>query len=213
MITHEEILSALSWRYATKVFDPAVRLEDSEVDALLEATRLSASSFGLQPWTFILLDDPARRAPLKEHSWGQSQVVDSSHLVIFCRPISFGVPQIEALIKLSEEERGLPAGSLDGYKKMMLGWLKSRSPQQLVDWMDKQIYLALGTLMMAAALRGVDTCPMEGFDPQKYDELLGLEARGLRSVVLCPLGRRSTGDKYATAKKVRFPAKDVIVRL
>lgn len=206
------LLDSLNWRYATKVFDSSKKLSTEQMDALLEALRLAPSSYGMQPWKFVVVDSVELREKLKPVSWNQAQITDASHLIVLCRPDSITAQDVDRLMEATATARGIEVSSLDGYKQMVMG-VTQMSPEQQAVWASKQAYLALGVLLTAAAEMGIDACPMEGFDPAQYDEILGLNAKGLHSVVVCPVGFRSADDKYATAKKVRYPREEVVVRL
>ncbi|QQR54530.1 NAD(P)H-dependent oxidoreductase [Candidatus Peregrinibacteria bacterium] len=207
-----QFLDALKWRYATKVFDPAKKVLEEKLKELLEAARLAPNSFGLDAWAFVVVENPELRAKLREASWGQAQVTDASHLVVFCRQKELTVKDGEAMIALTAETRGVDPATLDGYKQMVIGSIAGRDEVSNATWMAKQVYLALGVFLSACALEGIDAGPMEGFDPAKYDEILDLEAKGLKSVVICAVGYRGD-DKYASAKKVRKAAENIIVRI
>lgn len=208
-----ELLQALNWRYATKTFDASKKVPDDVLTNIMEAARLAPSSYGLELWKFVVVDNAELRTKIREVAWNQGQVTDASHLVVLCRQATATAEDVEKFVKYTAEVRGMDVSALDGYKQMMLGAVSGMDEEKKANWMAKQVYLALGFLMSAAAEAGVDTCPMEGFDPAKVDEILGLEARGLKSVVLCPVGYRSADDKYGMAKKVRKPANEVIVRI
>jgi nitroreductase len=213
-ITSEQLLTQLNWRYATKQFDPARKISAPDWAALEESLVLTASSFGLQPWQFVVVTDPATREKLVPVSWGQRQVADASHLVVFARKKNFSEADIAAYIQRIVAVRGVPVESLAGYNNMMVGSLfKGREAAAREIWAINQIYIALGNFLTSAALLGIDTCPMEGLDPAKYDEILGLDAHGLATVVVGVAGYRAAGDKYASLKKVRFEKADVIVTL
>jgi nitroreductase len=154
--------------------------------------------------------DRAVRAKLVEHSWGQQQIVDASHLVVFSVKSVVDAAHAEKHIARMAEVRGIPAPSLDPFKGMVVGSLSRQSPEAIRTWMTHQIYIALGMFLAAAAMIGVDACPMEGFIPEKYDEILGLPGLGYSSVVLATVGYRSADDKTAGIKKVRFPHAEVI---
>ncbi len=209
----DDLLEQLHWRYAVKAFDPARKLSPEQLDALLESLRLAASSFGLQPWKFVVVDDPALRAKVRENAWGQSQTTDASQLIVLCAQRELTAADIDRWSAELTKARGGDPAIHEGYRKMMLGWHKSKTPEQLKQWMARQVYLALGTLLTAAAALGIDACPMEGFDPVKVGEVLGLEKLGLEAVVMCPVGFRSAADKYAGVAKVRYPQDEVIVRM
>lgn len=202
-------IQALEWRYATKQFDPAKRIDEPVVQRLLDVLRLSPSSFGLQPWRFLVISDPALRARLQPHAWNQSQITDASHLVVLCGRNSMDADYINSFIERTASERQIPAQSLDGYRQMMLSCLPMMQGEKGQAWMTHQVYLALGFLMSAAAAAGVDSCPMEGFSREDFDRELGLTGSEFGSRVLCALGYRSASDSYATAKKVRFELAEV----
>ena len=202
------VIEALTFRYATKQFDSARKIDAETWSALEQSLILTPSSFGLQPWKFIVITDAGLREQLVSHSWRQRQVADCSHLIVMAVQKSVDEAYIDRFVARIAEVRGVTAESLAGYRGMMTGSIGMMSP----EWAARQAYIALGQFMLAAALLGIDTCPMEGFLPAKYDELLGLEARGLTTAVLCPAGYRAAGDKYADVAKVRFAADDVIER-
>lgn len=210
-LTPDQALSALRWRYATKAFDPAKKIPSDVWDALEQSLVLTPSSYGLQPWKFLVITDKATREQLVPHSWGQRQVADCSHLVVFTVKSKITEAEVDALITRTVETRGIGRDSLNFYRDMIISdVVNGPRSKQAADWAKKQAYIALGQLMLSAALLGIDACPMEGFAPDKYDEILGLEARGLTTAVALPLGYRSADDKYAGLPKVRFPASDVI---
>ena len=214
MISREQLLEPLNWRYATKQFDPARKISDADWAALEEALILTPSSYGLQPWNFIVVTDPAIRQSLVPFSWGQRQPADCSHFVVFAIKKNFGVADINALLDRTVEVRGGDRSKLDAYGDMMIGDIVNGPRSKWIkEWMARQAYIALGNFMTSAALLGIDTCPMEGMDPAKYDEILGLPERGLATVVACPAGYRSAGDKYALLPKVRFAAEQLITRI
>ena len=208
------LLDHLRWRYATKAFDPA-RVIPSETWATLEeALILTPSSHGLQPWRFIVVTDPAVREKLLPHSWGQKQVVQCSHYVIFASLKKISVGDIDAYLVRAAEMTGRTLESLKGYREMIVGDLINGARGKVAgEWAARQAYIALGNFMTAAALLQVDTCPMEGFVPAEYDKVLGLEARGLTAAVCCAAGYRSAGDKYASQPKIRFAADKMIERI
>lgn len=210
-ITTDQLLSALNWRYATKVFDPARKISAATWSALEDILVLAPSSFGLQPWRFLVVRDDAIRAKLRPHSWGQSQVTDASHFVVFTARTEITASDIAHLIDRIAEVRGQPATALEPYRQMMEGGLlnEARKPH-LHDWSSRQAYIAMGQLMTGAAVLGIDTCPMEGFEPAKYDEILGTRKDGYACIAAVALGYRSSGDKYASLPKVRYPKSEVI---
>ena len=211
-IASETLLTQLRWRYATKKFDPTKKISAADWRALEETLVLAPSSFGLQPWRFIVVSNPAVREKLVPVSWGQRQVADASHLVIFAIKRGLNAADVDRFMDRTAEVRNVPAVSLDGFKQMLLGFLAK--PGFDVDaWAARQVYIALGQFMAGAALLGIDACPMEGLEPARYDEILGLEKEGYATVVACPAGYRAADDKYATLPKVRFAPEQVITRV
>lgn len=208
-----DLIQQLNWRYAVKGFDNAAKLSDAQMNSLKDVLQLSPSSFGLQPYKFVVVKNPELRAKLREVSWGQAQVTDASDLLVLCRREKIDAAYVEAFVQMTAQARGVEASSMEAYKQMMLGFVNNLTPETYAVWADKQVYLALGNLLTGAAMLGVDACPMEGFDSAKYDELLDLPAKGLRAVVVCPVGMRSAEDKYATAKKVRYSQDDLFVTI
>lgn len=210
-ISRESILSKLQWRYATKKFDAAKKLSSEDWNALEEVLRLAPSSYGLQPWKFLIVQNPELRAELKKASWDQSQVTDCSQFVVFLYRKKVDESWITNFVSLTEKTRGLPAGALTSYREMMLGDLVRGPRAKIIDvWAQRQTYIAMGMLMESAALLDVDTCPMEGLDPAAYDKILGLENSGWATVAACAVGYRAGDDKYQTLKKVRFSREDII---
>jgi len=205
------LLEALHWRYATKKFDAAAKIGPELWEALESALVLSPSSFGLQPWKFIVVTNPLTKAGLVAHSWGQPQPADCSHLVVFALKIGLNEAHVDHFLERQVEVRGGSLESLGGYRNLMVGGLqKAGDAGHLDTWQTHQVYIALGQFMTAAALLGVDTCPMEGIVPAEYDKALDLVGSGYRTVVACAAGYRSAEDKYASLKKVRFPASEVV---
>jgi nitroreductase len=207
----QQLLNALEWRYATKVFDPNKKIPIEVWKTLERALVLSPSSYGLQPYRFIVLTDPAKRAELLPHSWNQRQVVDCSHLVVFTARTKVTEADVDHLIQHTSQVRKIPAGSLNAYRGMMLGDIVNGPRSKVVfEWSARQTYIALGNLLTCAATLGVDACPMEGFVPAEYDRLLGLSDSGYATVAQCALGYRSPDDKYSKLPKVRFDAKELV---
>ncbi len=207
----DDILSALTWRYACKVFDPAKKIPAGTWAVLEESLVLTPSSFGLQPWRFIVIQDQQLKEKLVPHAWNQRQVADCSHLVVMAAHRQMPEAHIDANIHRMIEVRGGTPEALLGFRRMVAGFRQSGEDKGwLKDWAKQQSYIALGQFMLAAALLGVDTCPMEGFVPAKFDEVLGLDAGDFTSAVLCPAGYRGDSDKYAVLPKVRFAKADVI---
>ena len=204
-------IDILQWRYATKKFDATKKIPQNVFQELLEALRLAPSSFGLQPWKFVVVRDEALRKELKAHSWNQPQITDASELVVLCALKNLDEAYVKDFVRQIAETHGVSPESLKDYEGMMLGFIKNQTAAQLTEWMKRQLYIALGFLMYAASEKRIDSCPMEGFDSKKYDEILKLGEQGLQSVVLCTLGYRAKDDAYASLKKVRLAPKEVLV--
>jgi nitroreductase len=212
-ISNEHLLERMRWRYAVKKFDATKKIPAATWATLEEALILSPSSYGLQPWKFFVVDDAAIREQLLPHTWGQRQVVDASHLVVFAVKASVGAPEAQKLIDATSQIRGVPASALEGYKNMMVGSLSRATPEHVREWMTRQVFIAHGVFLNACAMVGVDACPMEGFVPEKYDEILGLPAKGYHSVVLATAGYRADDDHYAKLAKVRYPRAELVEHL
>ena len=211
-IQREQLTTQLKWRYATKQFDPTRRISPQDWEALSDAIVLTASSCGLQPWKFVVVTDNAMREKLLPATWGQRQVMDCSHFVIFASKANVAMKDLDELVDCIMEVRGVTRESLTGYRDMMIGALiKGLDDAGRKNWAAHQAYIALGNLLTSAALMGIDACPMEGFEPPKYDEILGLTKLGLTATVCCALGYRAASDKYASIKKVRFKKQDLLI--
>jgi nitroreductase len=212
-ISPPQLVEALNWRYATKKFDPAKRIPDDTWNALELSLVLSPSSIGLQPWKFFVVTDAALKTQLMAASYRQSQVADCSHFVALTARRDIDAGHVERHISRMAEVTGVTTDSLAKFRTMTMRNLdKARAAGTLDVWQEHQIYIALGQFMVSAAVLGVDTCPMEGIEPDKYDEILGLAGSNYATVVACAAGYRLPEDKYANTKKVRFKPEDVIVR-
>ena len=200
------VLDALHWRYATKRMN-GQPVPQEKLDVILEAARLAPSSFGLQPYSIMVVADPALREKIREVAVPQPQVTEGSHLLVFATWNAIHDGQVDDFIAHVADERGLPLESLDGYRDAIKAAIAKHPTQEArLQWAAKQAYIALGTALVAAATERVDATPMEGFDPQALDDVLGLEQKGLRSVVVMALGYRDTeNDRMASLKKVRWP--------
>lgn len=204
------LLENLNWRYATKAFDTNKKISQSDLDEIFEAFRLSPSGYGLQPWKLILVENPATRAELLPHSWNQSQIVDASHLLVFARVENPGNDLVDAYLDDMVATTGATRENLKGYEDMMKGFFASLSVEARNAWADRQVFLAAGNVLAFLANKYIDSCPMEGFVPAKYNEILGLTDLGLSASMVLPIGYRKEDDKYSSKSKVRF-AKDNLV--
>ncbi len=205
-VTQQQIVAQLGWRYATKCFDAGRSIEPATWETLERALVLTPSSFGMQPWHFLVLVDRALRERLVPHAWGQRQIVDCSHFVVFCARLNVGEAEIDQLIRRTAEVRGGAPEALSGFRRMLMGTLVHGSFRETInEWATRQVYIALGNFMTSAALLGVDTCPMEGYEPARFDEILDLRRRGLTASVCCAAGYRAAQDRHAALPKVRYP--------
>jgi nitroreductase len=210
-ITRTQLIDQLNWRYATKQFDPTKQITAQDWAALEEALVLTPSSIGLQPWAFLVIDDPAVRAKLLLASYGQPQVVDASHLVVFATKTNYSEMDVDAHIRQAAKVRGVGVETLDGLRTMaMRSIVQGMDETARRNWATNQTYIALGNLVTSAALLGIDAAPMEGFERHRYDDILGLKVRGLTASVIAAVGYRRESDKYAAAPKVRFPREEIV---
>ncbi|MFN9717798.1 MAG: NAD(P)H-dependent oxidoreductase [Planctomycetota bacterium] len=203
------ILQQLGWRYATKVFDPSRKISDGDWAALEQSLVLAPSSYGLQPWKFIVVTSDEVKEKLPSAAWNQPQPRDCSHFVIIAARRSMDAAYIDSFVEMIAAQRGVAVAMLDGYKQMMVD-KANRNPAGNFEWNVRQCYIALGMLLETAAMLGIDACPMEGIVPDAIDELVGLKGTDYRAVVACALGYRAADDQYASLAKVRFSPVDVI---
>jgi nitroreductase len=205
-----KLLDDLNWRYAAKSFDPSKKLTEDQVNTLAESLRLSASSFGLQPWKFIFVSNQETKNKLLAQSWNQAQVTECSHHIVLCYQDNFGDDDVDRFLKSTADARNVGVETLEGFGKVMKGFLSSKDLDQKHTWMKDQVYLALGSLLVVCAEMRIDACPMEGINQNEYDKILGLDKTGWKTAVACPVGFRASGDKYAELAKVRYPLSDVV---
>jgi nitroreductase/dihydropteridine reductase len=207
------IIDSLKWRYAAKRMNSQT-VPTEKIETLLEAIQLSASGFGLQPYKIFVIDNPALKAQIQPIAYGQPQVSESSHMLVFAAWNEITQEKIDAFIQLVAETRNAPLVALTDYKNAIVGSMLKIPKEAQVSWADRQVYLAMGTALVAAAELKIDTTPMEGFAPAKLDELLGLEAQGLHSVLMLAVGYRDESADYMTgAAKVRYPKNELIIKL
>ncbi len=205
------MINSLHWRYAVKKFDSTKIIAPELWQQLEEALVLTPSSYGLQPWKFLVIKNPEVRKQLMPVSWGQVQVVEASHFVVFVGLKKVEEAYVDKYIQRIADVRKITPEALSGFKKAIVSDLIQGPRSGVVaEWAARQTYIALGNFMNAAAALQIDTCAMEGLDPQKYDEILNLKDSPYRTLCACAVGYRSADDKYAANPKVRFEAKDVI---
>lgn len=209
IVENAKLIENLNWRYAVKKFDPTKKITASDWKTLEDALVLTPSSFGLQPWKFVVVTNQEIKNKLVEFSWGQKQPADCSHMIVMTVLKTINEEYIDHFLERQLEIRGGEKANLEGFKKMLMGTVVN-GKMNIPEWGKNQAYIALGNLMTVASLLGIDACPMEGINPAKYDEALGLTESNFKTVVACPVGYRAHDDKYAGVKKVRFKNQDVI---
>ena len=209
MSKNKEIIEAINWRYATKKFDPTKKISAEDLETLKEVLRLTPSSYGLQPWKFLIIENPEVREQLREHSWGQSQVTDASHLFVLCTYLRTTDEQVDQHVENTALTRGVDKSTLAGYGNFVKKKMSELSDEEMRLWNIKQAYIALGHLLSACATLRIDATPMEGFEPALYSKILDLEAKGLYPALVCPVGYRSSEDPAQFNAKVRKSAEEV----
>ncbi|RTY90795.1 NAD(P)H-dependent oxidoreductase [Flavobacterium bomense] len=202
-----------NWRYATKKFDATKKISNEDLNILKEAIRLSSSSYGLQPYKVIIVENPELRAKIRPSAWGQSQIVEASHLIIFANEINFGTTGIDNYFKNTSETRQIPLESMKGYQELVIKNITSLSEEMRNIWTAKQTYLALGNLLNAAAELKIDATPMEGFVPSEVNEILGLDKLGLNATLIATIGYRHEEDATQHNKKVRKSNEELFITL
>ncbi|MFK7813148.1 MAG: NAD(P)H-dependent oxidoreductase [Maribacter sp.] len=207
------IIENRTWRYATKKFDSTKSVSDKDLELLLEATRLSSSSYGLQPYHIFVITDKEIKEKLRPVSWGQSQITDASHIIVFANKTDFGSELMDDYLKNVSETRNIPADGLKGYGDFMKSKLLDLSLETKAMWTEKQTYIALANLIQAAAELKIDTCPMEGFEADKYNEILGLDNKNLNASVVLPIGYRSEEDETQHYAKVRQSKEELFTHI
>lgn len=202
-----------NWRYATKKFDAAKKITTEDLNTLKEAIRLSSSSYGLQPYKVIIVENPELRAKIQPSAWGQSQIVEASHLIVFANETNIGDSAINSYLKNISEIRNTPIEALNGYGDFMKSKILSLPEDAKNIWTAKQTYLALGNLLNAAAELKIDASPMEGFVPDEVNEILGLDKLGLNATLIATLGYRHDEDTTQHYKKVRKSNEELFITL
>jgi nitroreductase/dihydropteridine reductase len=207
------LLDKLQRRYATKKFDPAKKLSAGQLDDLLSAVQLSPSSFGLQSYKILVVEDPAIREQLREAAHGQAQLTDASQVIIFASETAIDEALVNKYVDNIAHTRHITRDHLAGFEDTMIGTVNRLSEDQKIAWSHKQAYIALGVLLTAAAEMGIDACPMEGFQAGKFDEILGLKEKGLTVSVIAPIGFHAEDDGYSHLPKVRRPKEELFIHM
>jgi len=204
-----QLVENLKWRYATKKFDDTQKVSATDLEKIKEAISLSASSYGLQAYKVLLIEDLELRKKLQPASWGQSQIVDASHLIVFCNYAKVQPEVIDEYLKLKADTQGLNVEDLSGYGDFMKSKIGSLPEETVKAWTAKQTYIGLGNLLAACAELKIDACPMEGFEAEQYEQILGLQEKGLSAAVIATIGYRSSEDGTQNSKKVRKPISEL----
>jgi nitroreductase/dihydropteridine reductase len=207
------LIEKLSWRYATKKFDPTKKLSAEQLDNLLAAVQLSPSSYGLQSYRVLVVEDPAIREQLREAAYGQPQLTDASQVIVFASETVIDAALVNKYVDLIAETRHVDREHLGGYQDVIMGTVNRLAEDQKIGWSHKQAYIGLGVLLTAAADLGIDACPMEGFQAGKFDEILGLKELGLTTTVIAPVGFRAEDDNYSHLAKVRKPKEEMFIHI
>lgn len=208
-----DTIDSLQWRYAVKKFDDSKTLSDNQITILKNAFNLTATSYGLQTLKLVIVNNKEIRKKLVQHSWNQQQVIQASHLLVICVPKKFDTNFIENHFNLVKEIRKTPDEILNPFKDRLIDLVKSKSQDELFLWNKNQAYIALGNLLTVCAVEKIDSCPMEGFIPDKYDEILELEKHNLTSILVLPVGYRADDDFMKDEPKVRKDIKDTIIEI
>jgi len=206
-------LESQNWRYATKKYDATKKISDSDLNTLKEAVRLSASSYGLQPYKVVIVENPELREQLKGAAWGQTQITDASHLFIFASDVTLDETSVDKYIANISETRGVPVDALEGFSGMMKNVVGNLSSDAKNTWTAKQTYIALGNLLGAAAELKIDATPMEGFNATQFNEILGFDKLGLSASVIATVGYRHDEDETQHYKKVRKSQEELFITL
>lgn len=210
-VDNEVLFKQMNWRYACKKFDPSKKIREPDWNILVETLRLAPSSYGLQPWKFIVVQNPEIRKELLALSWNQTPVTEASHFVVLTYKEKMDEAYISKYVQHTAHIRGLDPATLEGYKNMMMGDLVKGPRGQVISWWaQRQVYIAMGSFLTTAAMMEIDSLPMEGLDPVGYDRVLGLEGTGYKTVAAIACGYRADDDKYQHTKKVRFEMSDVV---
>ena len=206
-------IKQLEWRYAVKKFDSERQLSDDKINTLKKAFNLTATSYGLQPISLVVIKNKDLQKKLVAHSFDQNQVAQASHILVICIQNEVNAEYIANYFNKVKKVRGTSDAILDPFKEAMVKNFSNKEIQDIRDWSKNQAYLAMGNLLTVCAMEEIDSCPMEGFDPQAYDQLLDLETKGLTSVLVLPVGYRDDDDMFATLKKVRKDMNESIIEI
>ena len=208
-----DTIKHLEWRYAVKKFDPKKTLSEEKLERLKQAFNLTATSYGLQPITLIVLKDKELQQGLVTHSFDQPQVAQASHVLVICTQEAIDQDYITNYFEQVKKVRGTSDSVLQPFREALVADFSKKEIREIRDWSKNQAYLALGNLLTVCAMEKIDSCPMEGFDPVAYDRVLGLGERGLTSVLVLPVGYRAEDDMFSEFKKVRKNLDDIVIEI
>ncbi|MBL8748738.1 MAG: NAD(P)H-dependent oxidoreductase [Planctomycetes bacterium] len=212
-VTPANLIEQLHWRYSTKRFDPARAIPPDVWEALEQSLVLAPSSFGLQPWKFLVVEDATLRTELRLLSWNQPQITDANKLVVFLGQRTTTAADVDRFLQRQCDVRGATMDSLAGYRRVIVNFVEQGwAAKDHAAWNARQVYIALGQFLCAAAMLGVDSCALEGVDTVAYDRLLGLDATRFTTLCVVAAGYRAAGDRNAGAPKVRYPANEIVER-
>ncbi|MCK5816040.1 MAG: NAD(P)H-dependent oxidoreductase [Flavobacteriaceae bacterium] len=206
-------IEKLEWRYATKKFDSNKKLTEEQVEILKNAFNLTATSYGLQPLKMVVVNNKDLQNELKPLAYNQDQVADCSHLLVICIKTNIDGSYVDERFDLEKKIRGIPEESIADFRAFLKKTIESQSKEEIEESSKYQVYIALGNLMTVCAFEGIDSCPLEGFIPSKFDEVLNLKEHNLKSVLLLPVGFRAEDDLMSKLKKVRSPLEESIITI
>ncbi|WP_026777209.1 NAD(P)H-dependent oxidoreductase [Polaribacter sp. Hel_I_88] len=204
-------IESLQWRYAVKKFDINKTLSTSQIKTLKEAFNLTATSYGLQPLKLVVINNKDIQKKLVPASFNQPQVLEASHLLVICIPKEYAITEVKKYFDLVKKIRATPDSVMDPFKTFLTADISKKTQEELLVWNRNQAYIALGNLLTVCAVEQIDACPMEGFVPAKYDEILGLEEHNLTATLVLPVGFRAEDDYMKDLKKVRKNLEDVVI--
>jgi nitroreductase/dihydropteridine reductase len=207
------LINALEWRYATKKFDSTKKVTAEDLDTLLKSVQLAPSSYGLQPFKILVIEDAGIRAQLREAAYGQAQLTDSSHVIVFAAETEINEALVARYIDNIASTRQIDRAMVADFENTINGAIERLGEDSKIGWAHKQAYLALGVLLTAAAELKIDACPMEGLSPSKFGEILGLKEKGLTTSVIAPIGYRAEDDQYANLAKVRRSESELFIKI
>lgn len=210
---HMNTIESLQWRYAVKKFNPNKIVTKTQIETLKEAFNLTATSYGLQPLKLVVVQNKDIQKELVLHSWNQPQVLEASHLLVICIPKKYNNNEVDKYFDLVQKIRNTEDTIIDPFKKFLTSEIEKKSQEELFAWNKNQAYLALGNLLTVCALEKIDACPMEGFIPEKYNEVLNLDEQNLSATLVLPIGFRANDDYMKDLKKVRKQIDDVVIEI